>query len=109
MFNNKIIDSPFLALQGIDLEEYFSKELNVPVVLENEANLSAVFKQDFGTNQETRDLLTIGIHRGSGVGIIAGHSLYRGYRGMAGEIGRSLMTNDLDSGSRQLEIGRAHV
>ncbi|MDE7039978.1 MAG: ROK family transcriptional regulator [Limosilactobacillus sp.] len=102
VFNNKIIDSPFLALQGIDLEEYFSKEFDVPVVLENEANLSAVFEQDFGTNQETHDLITISIHRGIGVGIIASHNLYRGYRGMAGEIGRSLMTNDLDSGSRQL-------
>ena len=36
--------------------------MNVPVVLENEANLSAVFEQDFGTNKETRDLITISIH-----------------------------------------------
>lgn len=100
--NNKVVDSPFLEFQGIDLEEYFTKEFGVPVVLENEANLSAVFEQDFGVNQDIHDLITISIHRGIGVGIIANHSLYRGFRGMAGEIGRSLMTNDLDSGSRQL-------
>ncbi|MRN06704.1 ROK family transcriptional regulator [Lactobacillus sp. 0.1XD8-4] len=100
--DNKIIDSPFLELQGIDLEEYFSKEFGVPVVLENEANLSAVFEQDFGANQNIRDLITISIHRGIGVGIIANHSLYRGFRGMAGEIGRSLISNDLDGESRQL-------
>ncbi|MBB1079983.1 ROK family transcriptional regulator [Limosilactobacillus sp. STM2_1] len=102
VFNDKVIDSPFLELQGIDLAEYFSNEFGVPVVLENEANLSAVFEQDFGVNQDTRNLITISIHRGIGVGIIADHKLYRGYRGMAGEIGRSLMTNDLDNGSRQL-------
>ena len=102
VYDNKVVDSPFLELQGIDLEEYFSKEFDVPVVLENEANLSAVFEQDFGVNQDIRDLITISIHRGIGVGIITNHSLYRGYRGMAGEIGRSLMSNDLDSGSRQL-------
>ena len=70
--------------------------------MENEANLSAVFEQDFGANQNIRDLITISIHRGIGVGIIANHSLYRGFRGMAGEIGRSLISNDLDSESRQL-------
>lgn len=102
VFNNKIINSPFLEMQGIDMEEYFSKEFGVPVVLENEANLSAVFEEDFGVNQDTNDLITISIHRGIGVGIIANHNLYRGFRGMAGEIGRSLMVNDLDSGSRQL-------
>lgn len=100
--DNKVIDSPFLEFQGIDLEEYFTKEFKVPVVLENEANLSAVFEQDFGVNQNIHDLITISIHRGIGVGIIANHCLYRGFQGMAGEIGRSLMNNDLDSGSYRL-------
>lgn len=102
VYHNKVVDSPFLELQGIDLEQYFSQEFNVPVVLENEANLSAVFEQDFSKNHDVKDLITISVHRGIGVGIIANRRLYRGYQGKAGEIGRSLMIDALDSGSRKL-------
>jgi predicted NBD/HSP70 family sugar kinase len=101
VYQNKVLDSPFLELNGIDLEEYFEKEFNVPVVLENEANLSAVFENDFCVGDNITDLITISIHRGIGVGVIANGSLYRGNRGMAGEIGRTLMTDHLRAGSNK--------
>lgn len=91
--NNQIIDSPFLQLQGIDLQQYFEHEFNVPVVLENEANLSATFEHDFYVNSRVKNLISISIHRGIGMGVIANGHLYRGYRGMAGEIGRALTTD----------------
>lgn len=102
VYHNKVIDSPFLELDGIDLQEYFEKEFGVPVVLENEANLSAVFENDFYASDQIKDLITISIHRGIGVGVIANGSLYRGNRGMAGEIGRALMTDRLNDGSNKL-------
>ena len=102
VYHNKVIDSPFLELDGIDLQEYFEKEFGVPVVLENEANLSAVFENDFYASDQIKDLVTISIHRGIGVGVIANGSLYRGNRGMAGEIGRALMTDRLNDGSNEL-------
>lgn len=102
VYHNKVIDSPFLELDGIDLQEYFEKEFGVPVVLENEANLSAVFENDFYASDQIKDLITISIHRGIGVGVIANGSLYRGNRGMAGEIGRALMTDRLNDGSNEL-------
>lgn len=91
--NNKIIDSPFLQLQGIDLQQYFEQAFHVPVVLENEANLSATFEQDFYVDKRVKNLISISIHRGIGMGVIANGRLYRGYHGMAGEIGRSLTTD----------------
>lgn len=92
--NEKIIDSPFLQLQGIDLQQYFEHEFHVPVVLENEANLSATFEHDFYIDHVVKDLISISIHRGIGMGVIANGSLYHGFRGMAGEIGRALTTTD---------------
>lgn len=92
--NNHIIDSPFLQLQGIDLQQYFENEFNVPVVLENEANLSATFEHDFYVDSHVKNLISISIHRGIGMGVIANGHLYRGYRGMAGEIGRALTLDD---------------
>lgn len=102
VYHDKVLDSPFLELNGIDLQEYFEKEFGVPVVLENEANLSAVFENDYCTDDQIKDLITISIHRGIGVGIIANGRLYRGNHGMAGEIGRALMSDRLDDGSSKL-------
>ncbi|MGM9882672.1 MAG: ROK family protein [Limosilactobacillus reuteri] len=102
VYHNKVLDSPFIELGGIDLQEYFEREFDVPVVLENEANLSAVFENDYCASDNIKDLITISIHRGIGVGVIANGGLYRGNRGMAGEIGRALMTDRLIEGSNQL-------
>lgn len=88
--DNKIIDSPFLQLQGIDLKQYFEHEFHVPVVIENEANLSATFEHDFYIDSSLKDIISISIHRGIGMGVITNGHLYRGFRGMAGEIGRTL-------------------
>lgn len=101
---NKVLDSPFLELDGIDLQEYFEKEFAVPVVLENEANLAAVFEKDYYAADNISDLITISIHRGIGVGVIANGSLYRGNRGMAGEIGRTLMNDHAGNGHKLVKV-----
>lgn len=101
VYQNQVLDSPFLELNGINLQKFFEQDFNVPVVLENEANLSAVFENDFSADDQIQDLITISIHRGIGVGIITNGSLYRGNRGMAGEIGRALMIDRLaDNGGK---------
>lgn len=104
VYQNKVLDSPFLELDGIDLQEYFEKEFAVPVVLENEANLAAVFEKDYYAADNISDLITISIHRGIGVGVIANGSLYRGNRGMAGEIGRTLMNDHAGNGHKLVKV-----
>lgn len=91
--DGKINDSPFIETDGLDLQKYFEENFGVPVILENEANLAAVFERDFGQEDEDKDIVTISIHRGIGAGVIANGRLYRGYRGMAGEIGRNLIAD----------------
>ena len=102
--NNQIIDSPFLQLQGIDLQKYFAHEFNVPVVLENEANLSATFEHDFYVDSQVKNLISISIHRGIGMGVIANGRLYRGFHGMAGEIGRALTKNDENTVNQWVKV-----
>lgn len=89
--DNRITDSPFIELGGIDLEQYYQDKYAVPVVLANEANMAAVFERDFGASDRYDNLVTISIHRGIGAGIIANQRLYAGNEGFAGEIGRSLV------------------
>src|SRR5699024_7419576 len=68
----------------------------VPVVLENEANLSAVYERDFNAAQNDNNILSISIHKGIGAGIILNRNLYHGFKGAAGEIGSSLMFTNID-------------
>ena len=93
--SNKITYSPFLKMGSIDLARYFGTKYSVPVLLENEANLAAVYERDFNHGQSLNNSVTISIHRGIGAGLIINKQLYRGAHGEAGEIGRSLQIGGL--------------
>ncbi|MCF7523170.1 ROK family protein [Levilactobacillus brevis] len=59
--------------------------------MENEANLSAIFEQDY-SKQELQSLVSISIHEGVGAGILLNKQLYTGNYGRAGEVGQMLLT-----------------
>ncbi|MDE3750836.1 ROK family protein [Pediococcus pentosaceus] len=86
---NQVIYSPFWDMQQIDLADLLTEQFGVPIILENEANLTAVFEQDYG-KIEARNAVSISMHRGIGAGIIIGGELYRGHKGEAGEIGQAI-------------------
>lgn len=85
--DNRIVDSPFMDFKGIDVAGIFENDFEVPVFLENEANLSAVYERDFGT-ESPQSLVAISIHRGVGAGVVYNGLLNRGANGRTGEIGR---------------------
>ncbi|GAX05351.1 xylose repressor [Secundilactobacillus pentosiphilus] len=88
---NKVTYSPFLAMDHVDLADYYTQKYQVPVLLENEANVSAVYERDFNeANDQLANMVTISIHRGIGAGLIIDQKLHRGAHGEAGEIGRSV-------------------
>ncbi|GKT04586.1 ROK family protein [Furfurilactobacillus entadae] len=89
--DNRVTDSPFLDMTNSDLQGLFEQTFDVPVVLENEANLSAIYERDFNSAGDFANTLTVSIHKGIGAGIIINRQLYRGLHGEAGEIGRSIM------------------
>lgn len=91
VYQNRVQTSPFIDMDGIDLEQVFSAAYQVPVVLENEANLSAIYERDFNGARELNSTVTISIHRGIGAGVILKRDLFRGERGDAGEIGQTIL------------------
>jgi len=88
--DNQIVHSPWIDMHNIELAKDFEKLYHVPVLLENEANLSAIYERDFGNGSQYNSFVTISIHRGIGAGIILNKRLIRGESGRGGEIGRSL-------------------
>lgn len=60
------------------------------MVIENKANLSAIFEQDF-SQQELENIVSLMINEGVGAGVIINRQLFTGNYGQAGEIGRLII------------------
>ena len=67
--------------------EIIRRRMEVPVVLENDANAAALAEQKFGAGKGFNNLLYVTISTGIGGGIIADGKLIHGRTGNAGEIG----------------------
>jgi len=90
--DNKIVFTPYYDLFQIDLASELENELDIPVYLENEANLAALAEATLDTTHH--NLITCSIHTGVGAGIIIDQQLYRGHQGRSGEIGHTTLYPD---------------
>ncbi len=79
---------------SINFKVYLEQRFNVPVYIENDVNLSAVGEKYYGEGITSKDFVFIEISKGIGAGIIINSNLFRGYRGMAGEIGFSIINTE---------------
>jgi len=70
------------------------KRLDVPVMVDNDANLGALAEAAFGAGRDAGDLIYLKISSGIGAGLILNGRLYRGSAGLAGELGHVLVNPD---------------
>jgi predicted NBD/HSP70 family sugar kinase len=75
------------AWQGKSGLEQLQLHFGVPVHIDNDANLGALAEQWWGSGKGVDDFVFIKISHGIGAGYILGGSIYRGARGIAGEMG----------------------
>lgn len=66
----------------------------VPVEMDNDANAAALGEARFGAARGYRDVLYLTVSTGVGGGIVIGGQLYRGVRGLSGEIGHTVVLPD---------------
>jgi predicted NBD/HSP70 family sugar kinase len=71
--------------------EELAKHLGIHVAIDNDANLGAMAEQIYGMDEPAETVVYVKATTGVGVGIMIGDTLYRGHRGMAGEIGHLTM------------------
>lgn len=88
-FNNEIIFTPYYNLTGLDIASDLNNTFNIPVYIENEANLSVIGEKAFFNDYS--NIVNISIHTGVGLGLIIDNKLYTGYNGFAGEFGHSIV------------------
>lgn len=90
--DQNVIYLPFHKTDGVSITEMLKEFAQVPVMIENEANLSALYERNFKHSLSINNLIALSIHKGIGAGLIINNKLYRGANGEAGEIGKTLVS-----------------
>ncbi len=82
-----VMFAPNLAFRDVPLRADLERRLDLPVVVENDANAAAWGEFAFGAGADVDDLLLLTIGTGVGGGIVVGGELMRGAFGVAAEVG----------------------
>jgi glucokinase len=98
----KILYTCNIPMKNVLLEQLFRAHLDLPVLLENDANCAAVGEYFCGAGRGTRNFIVVTLGTGIGGGIILGGKLYTGM-GSAGEIGHMV----IQAGGRTCSCGRS--
>lgn len=84
----KIVHSPnYPSLDGYDLVAAFGAFIDVPLWIDNDANVAAFGEYKYGAGKGSQSLVLLTIGTGIGSGIILDGRLWQGKCGYAGELG----------------------
>src|SRR5437588_4186771 len=73
------------------LQDYFAEHLDVPCIIDNDANAAALAEVTRGVGVGERVVLYVGLGRGIGGGLVVNGNIYHGTTCTAGEIGHILV------------------
>ncbi|MGE5588167.1 MAG: ROK family transcriptional regulator [Clostridia bacterium] len=79
--------APNLKWKDVPLKDLLRERFEVPVYVDNEANVGALGEKWFGAGQGIRHMVYLSVGAGLGAGIVVNGELYRGATGYAGELG----------------------
>jgi predicted NBD/HSP70 family sugar kinase len=79
---------------GVSAAAEMRRRLELPITVDNDANLAALAEAAFGAGREARDLVYLMISSGLGAGLVLNGRLYRGADGLAGELGHVIVRPD---------------
>jgi glucokinase len=89
-----VLFAPNLAWRDLDLKADLEHTLDLPVVVENDANAAAWGEFQFGAGHDVDDLLLVAVGTGVGGGVVLDGELYRGAFGVGAEIGHMRVVPD---------------
>jgi glucokinase len=89
-----VLFAPNLAWRNVDLRAELEPRLDLPVVIENDANAAAWGEFTYGAGHDVDDLLLVTVGTGVGGGLVLDGELYRGAFGVGGEVGHLRVVRD---------------
>lgn len=109
-----VITAANLGWKNVPLRKELQSRFRVPAFVDNDANVAALAEWSQGAGKAVSDLIYLTVSRGLGAGVLINGQIYRGVRGIAGEIGETFMTESGSSSSGWLTLedlcsGRALV
>lgn len=82
-----VLFAPNVAWRNEDLKGELEKRVDLPVVIENDANAAAWGEFVYGAGHDVDDLLLVTVGTGVGGGLVLDGEVYRGANGVGAEIG----------------------
>lgn len=86
--------SPVFQSRNVEFGAMLSPKFDVPVFVENDANLVTLAEHWFGLAKGLKHVSVITIEQGTGSGLIINGSLFRGARGIGAEFGHTKLVFD---------------
>lgn len=90
----RIISASNLDIEDWDVVSDLTQRLQMPVVIENDANTAALGELHFGTGQLSQHLAFVSVGTGIGLGLILFGQPFHGASGQAGELGHTPVLED---------------
>jgi len=84
------------GLNGVPLEPLFSRLVEIPFTIHNDASMAAYGEYRVGAGQGSKSMVLLTIGTGVGSGLILNGQLWEGANGFAGELGHIIVNPDGD-------------
>lgn len=98
-----VVNATNLRWNDFPLVEALTKQVDLPVTLDNDVNVGTWGEYRVGAAKEFKDVLGIFVGTGIGGGLVLNGELYHGHYFTAGEIGHTVLMPDGPIGRRSLE------
>ena len=89
-----VMFAPNIAWRDVNLKSELEERIDLPVVVENDANAAAWGEFTYGAGHDIDDLLMVAVGTGVGGGVVLDGELYRGAFGVGAEIGHMRVVPD---------------
>src|SRR5688572_30685898 len=83
-----------LPLADVPFRDVMSERLDIPVFIDNDANVTTLAETRFGAARGARDVVGLTIGTGIGGGLVLGGKLYRGSSGSGAELGHMVIDHN---------------
>ncbi len=85
--NGKLLPSPNMGWGTVPICDDLSKEIKIPITMDNDANAGVLAEWFFGAGKGKKDIIYLTMSTGVGGGVVSGGKLITGTSGNAAELG----------------------
>ena len=89
-----LLFAPNMHWSDVPIKEWLQKDFDIPIYVDNKANMAALAESYFGSARDSKYVLYINITAGVGAGIVLNQRIMAGASGLAGEVGHMTINPD---------------